>query len=339
MPPKIYSQIRIFVIIISTILVLGSFGYMTLAGVSFMDALYMTVITITSVGYKEALRIDSAPLKIWTILLCFSGVFVLAAGFSVVATSVFEGYLNKALRRRKMDRSIEKLKDHYIICGAGRVGTRVIREFKKSGREFVVIEKEQEVIDTLQVEIGEFNYFLGDSTHDASLIKSGIEHAIGLISVLPSDADNLYVVVTARSLNPHIKIATRANDSYSQPKLERAGADYVILPELVGGMRLASVMIRPVLVDFLDLVMFDKDDRALHMEQMVLNERSPFIGKTLQDARIPQETGLIIISMKDGETGKYTFNPSRDIMLKSGDTLIALGDMTQIARLRSYLNC
>ena len=234
-----------------------------------------------------------------------------------------------------MEKKIKKLNNHYIICGAGDIGKHVINEFIKTKNPFVVIEKNQKKMDQLQERVGDILYVLGDATSDLILQKAGIQSARGIITTFASDKDNLFVVFTARSLNTNIRIVSRSLEEETENKLYRAGADSVISAHLIGGMRMASEMLRPAVVSFLDVMLRGKE-KVLRVEEATIEEGSKFENITLQEANIPQKTGLIVIAIKRKDTGEYIYNPQSQLELKAKDVLIMMGEVDQVKKLREY---
>lgn len=298
----------------------------------FLDSLYMTVITLTTVGFMEVRPLTPAG-RIFTILFLITGFSVILYGFGAVTAFFVEGELLGILRRKKMEKNISRLSNHYIVCGSGDTGRHVIDEFIKTNNPFVVIEKEETAIDALNEKIKDILSITGDAASDNVLLNAGIERAKGLVTTFASDKDNLFVVLTARNLNPAIRIVARCNEDESDHKLRTAGADAVVSANMIGGMRMASEMLRPTVVSFLDIMLKSKDG-VLRVEEASISVNSKIAGKTIRDANILKNIGLIIISVKDGETGEYTYNPRGDMVLKANDTLIVLGRVEQVSKLR-----
>jgi voltage-gated potassium channel len=309
----------------------GILGYMAIEGWDLLDAIYMTVITLTSVGFEEV-RPLSVKGRIFTILLILGGVGIILSGITIVANFILEGQLGDILRRKRMDKEIEDLRDHYILCGLGETGKHVASEFARIGKRFIGIERDMERIKGVLETVSMF-YIHGDATHDATLLKAGIKRAKGLITTLSSDADNLFVVLTARELNPDLRIITRCIAPQSETKLRRAGADRIISPNAIGGLRMASAMIRPSVIDFLDLMLYQRDE-LVRIEEVKIPKRSRFIGQTLGESEIGTRTGVVVIAIKDSLTGEYTYAPNASIPLKENDLLIVIGEVKKIERLR-----
>ena len=229
-----------------------------------------------------------------------------------------------------MLRKIEKLKGHHIVCGAGAVGTHIAEELAKTGRGFVIVDSNLKLLERLQEKLN-YLYLAGFPADDDTLKQAGIERAAGLIAALDSDKDNLFVVVTARALNPNLRIVTRAHEAHSVAKLQRGGADAVVSTEAIGGMRMASEMVRPSVVSFLD-TMLRSCDVPVRFEEVAVADCRSLAGRSVADADINRRTGLMVLAIKNEEC--YTHNPPADLVLKAGDLMIVLGDSRQLAALR-----
>lgn len=319
----------IFSLILSLLLI-GTIGYKILLNVSFIDAVYMTVITISTVGYAEVAKMD-VEAKIFSIFLIITSLGTVGYLFSSLVSSLFEGDLKLAWRKRKMEKDILKLKNHYIICGAGETGINAIKQFQKTNSDFVVIEKDEEKIEEL-IEEGVL-VIQGDSTSDNILNKARVSSAKGLISALPSDAENVYTVLTARSQNSDLYIVSRAIEKNADLKLKKAGANNTISPNEIGGSRMAALILRPTVISFLDIITH-AGDLVLDLEDVIVKEGSSIKGKKLMDSKIPEKTGLIILAIRKEVNGEWIFNPSSNEVLKVGDTMVVLGTEDQVKELR-----
>lgn len=328
MNKTIISAIALF-----TILTFGAVGYMILEGASFADGLYMTVITVTTVGFGETLHLDPSG-RIFTIILIFIGVGFFMILFREITESVVEGGIQNILGKRKMSKKLEIIKNHYVICGFGRIGQVICKLLNEQGRSFVVIENSEQELTTLD----ELNYLTlrGDASDDRLLIKAGIERARGLIAVVSSDADNVYITLSARELNPKLFILARASDDErAETKLKRAGANQVISPYYIGAYRMANLILRPTVTDFIDLAT-SGDDLGLRLEEISLTTGASLVGKTLMASQIRKNFDLIVVLIKR-EDGSSVFNPTPDSLLKNGDTLVVLGNSNQITELERML--
>lgn len=328
------SKIVKIVIVLAVIVTIGTVGFMILEDIHFIDALYMTFITISTVGFQEVVPL-STPARLFTVVLIVSGLGTAAYGFSTIVSLLFEGEVQAVMRRKKMESKIEKLNNHYILCGAGETGNSVIQQFSGARANYVVIEKDEEKFEKL-MEMG-ILVVHGDATEEETLIQAKIYEAKGLIASLSKDTENVYTVLTARQLNPELYIVSRAISATSHPKLKRAGADNTISPNELGGARMASMVLNPSVVSFLD-VLTQTDDIMLDLEDMVICENSLFKGKKIKDAGIREKTGLMVLAKKSKDDSDMKFNPSPEEILDEGDQLLVMGTESQINKLRE-LTC
>lgn len=324
------NNLNFIIILLVSLILTGTIGYTLLLDLSLIDALYMTVITISTVGYAEVGVMDTEA-KMFSIILIFVSLGTVGYLFTSIVSSFMEGDLRKAWRRRKMESGITKLKDHYIICGAGETGQNAIKQFKRSNVPFIVIDKDEHRVNEL---IEENVYSIeGDATQDFVLEKARIQYAKGLISSLSTDADNVYTVLTARQMNKDLYIVSRAINKQAAGKLKKAGANNTISPNEIGGTRMASLMLRPNVISFLDIIT-RAGDVILDLEEVVIFEGSSLIDKTLREVKIPEKTGLIVLAIKKDNVEKLTLNPSSDAILENGDTMIVLGREDQVNQLK-----
>src|SRR5215213_5938965 len=313
-------------VIIATV---GVLGYMVLEGWSFTDALYMTVITLTTVGYREVRTLDTTG-QLWTMLLLVTGVGTLFYAAVSSVELVVEGTIRGYFGRRRMEAAIGKLSGHQILCGYGRVGRQVAREFTLDGVPFVIIEHDPQTVEECLAE--GYLTVQGEASDDEVLEEAGIRRAKGLVAAVDSDADNVFVVLSARNLNPKLNIVARASSDESAAKLEIAGADRTISPYAVGGRRLASLATQPLVVDFLDIVTRGEEGIEFRLEEFMVPEESSLAGHTIGELRIGERTGAIILATRNHE-GKFDTTPSATDRISAGDTLIVLGTREQITRL------
>ena len=324
------------------ILLFGTLGYMGIEGWPWTDSLYMTVITLTAVGYEEVHPL-SGPGRAFTSLILFGGITGLGLWFAFLTSFIVELDLTDVLRRRRTLREIKRMKNHVIVCGAGRTGAQVVEELLAAGETFVVVERDLTKVQHLHELLPDLVVVIGDATLDHYLEEAGIKDARGLIACLSADTDNLFVCLTARDLRDDIEIVARAYEEETVSKLYRAGANHVVSPNASGAIRMASFMIRPDVVSFLD-VATRSPDLTLRLEQETVSPRSPWAGKTLLEARIPQATGLIVIALRkknpEGSEEGYTYvyNPVASTLLGPGDVMIVLGKPEQIEELRRHVN-
>lgn len=327
-PP--YQRLLLVLLAFFGVIVIGMAGYTVITHCSPFDALYMTIITIASVGYAEIVP-HSYPMRLFTMFLIVVGSSVVVYTISVFTAYIVEGELSDILRRRKMQRAIEKLHGHYIICGAGQTGQCVIDELLLTKHPFLVIERDPEIIKSLLER--NILHIEGDARRDGVLRAAGIDRAVGLTATLDSDADNLFVIFTARQLHAGLRIISRANDSESEAKLRLAGANAVVSPINIGGLRIASELIRPSVTTFLDLMLRSKD-RVLRVDEIDIKEGSPFVGKTLDATGFLHEEGVSVVAMAHRAETDYIFNPPKSTHLTADSVLIVMGNVEHITRMR-----
>ncbi len=309
----------------------GTLGYVVIEGWPPLDAAYMTMITLSTVGYGEPFPL-SATGRAFTILLIIAAVITAGYAITSIATFIFEGELQRLIEGRRMDRRISKLKGHTIICGCGSTGRYIVEEFYIIGHPLVVIDNDPARIEATYNHLGDFPYLIGDATNDDVLRDAGIEQARSLIAAVHDDKDNLFIVLSARAMNPSLRIITRCVDEGNTDKLHRAGANEVISPNAIGGMRMASMALRPTVVTFLDQ-MLRNPDQTLRMEEIHVKEAPELIGKTLGESNIGQRTGMLVVAViHEGVT--YEFNPGASTVLHTGDILIVIGTPEQRDKLR-----
>jgi voltage-gated potassium channel len=315
----------------------GSWGYFIIFGGAhpFMDCVYMTVISLTTVGYGEVLEVSGNSLaEIYTMALIVCGMGILAYSLSTLTAILIEGQLSGILRARRMEKKIAKLSDHYIVCGGGETGRPVIAEIVTNRAEAVLVEQDEENIERCRA-IGDILYVRGDATDDEVLRRAGIEKAAGIIITLASGKDTLFVTMAARMLNHDIRIISRMVDPKLEPKLRKAGADAVVSPNFIGALRMASEMLRPTVVDFLDS-MLRSTRGTLRVHEINITEGSRLIGKRISESGINDQFNLLVLGAKD-RTHEIEFNPAADMKLETGLTLIVMGDVADIARAKKTL--
>lgn len=312
---------------------IGVAGYMAISGMSFLDALYMTVITLSTVGYREVVPLTPAG-QIFTMALIFCGLGVVLYGASLVAGDVIEGRLQRVVGRRRVERRIEHLTDHYVVCGFGRMGRIVCKELAAKPVPFVVVERDPESLRLIEQE----HYLCvdGDATEDAVLGRAGIERARGLVSALSRDEDNVYVTLSARQLKPDLLIVARAEDERSETKLLRAGATRVVSPYVIGGARMAGALLRPTVLDVIDLATHHRSIE-LRIEELAVGPAAFAAGTTLRDSGLREQLGLIVIAIKKA-SGEMVFNPAADVLIDAGDRLVLMGQQGSLQELERRLS-
>ncbi|MGB3341783.1 MAG: NAD-binding protein [bacterium] len=328
----IYGRLILIMLLIIGVITGGTVGYQIIEKLTFIDALYMTIITISTVGFGEVTLLSDAG-RIFTIILILCGVATITTGISLVFSSIIEGTFGEILRGRRMEKRLIKIKKHFIICGYGAVGEDIINEFIRAGECFVLIERKKEILDKLIQENSDIIYIEGDATNDEVLKSARIEQAKGIIAVLGSDSDNLYICLSARSLNPSLRIIARVTESESIDKLKKAGADYVFSPEKIGGIRLTAAALRPTVTSFLDAIIRG-EHLDLMLDEVKVDEHSDIAGKILKKSEISEKIGIIILAIKSVSSDKLTFNPSSDTIINPNDVLITFGTTEQLKQLR-----
>jgi len=311
----------------------GTMWYKFVEDWSWEDAVYMTVITLATVGFGETRPLGSRG-RLFTIALILLGVVNIGYIVNRFTEAVIQGYFQQGIRLRQQRRLMESLSGHYIICGFSRTGRQIAKEFRAEGVQFVVIDSEPESVERAQNE--GYTAFQGDATLDDTLFKVGIERAICLVAALPSDAENLYTVLSAKTLNPGIRAIARASTEEALQKLQRGGADAVISPYITGGKRMAAAALRPQVLDFVDGILTGAD-RQLYMEEFLLDPAfCPFVGQNLQKAKLRSQTGALVLAIRR-LNGTLIGGPTGDTILMPGDTLICMGTAEQLRSLNQVL--
>lgn len=318
---------------LGVIAVIGILGYMLFEGWTFMEALYMTVITLTTVGYREVRELDTSG-QLWTMALLITGVGTLFyAAVSAVEIAV-EGAVGGYFERKRMRNKIDKLSDHYILGGFGRVGRQVAQEFAADGVPFVIVDQDPQKVEEC-IEKG-YPALLGGASEDATLEEAGIRRARGLIAAVNSDADNVFVVLSARKINPNLHIVARASSDESASKLQIAGANRTLSPYSVGGRRLASLATQPLIVDFLDIVTRGEQGIEFRLEEFGVPEESPLADHSIGELQIGEKTGAMVLAIRTSK-GTFDTTPSAQDRIFPGDTLIVLGTRGQVTRLKALM--
>jgi len=312
---------------------MGTVGYMILEKWNFLDSLYMTVITLTTVGFSEVNPVSDHG-RILTMTILVSGLGVVGYLVGTLTQMVVEGQLLRIMGRKKLERQIEKLKNHIIICGYGRVGRIICEEiYRSKPTPLVVIDSDSTV--TAKIEDDGHLYLLGDATEEQFLLKAGIRSAKGLATALDSEADNVYITLTAKGLNPNLFIIARAGRIGSEKKLLQAGANHVVSPHQIGGYRMAQALLRPNVAEFIDFATHDPGT-GMGMEEIPVRPNSKLADVALVDSGIRKELDLIIVAIKKAD-GIMLFNPASHTTIQIGDTLIALGQRSSLIKLEQLL--
>lgn len=325
---------RAFLLLLAVI-VLGTAGYMIIEHQNFLDSLYMVIITVTTIGYGETFPLGKGG-EIFTLFLIVIGVGTV--GYTLVSAVEFmiENSVSGIMERRRMRKELEEKVGHYILCGYGRVGQHIADDLRDAQADFVIIDKDP-VAAEKAAERG-FLVIKADATSDETLKQAGIENAKGLVSALSSDAENLYITLTARELCPHLFIVSRCDAEESEAKLRRAGADRVISPHSIGGRRMAAMLLKPTVWDYLDLVTrgqyieFNVENLEWRIDDVEVQPNSQLDGKTIEEAKIYSATGALILAVKKRGVG-FNTKPSKEIRLDPGDFIVAIGTVEQLAKL------
>jgi voltage-gated potassium channel len=327
---KIYTAVFLLVLI----LLIGVFGYMMISDYTAIDALYMTVITITTVGFGEVVPLDNQS-KIFTIFLILTSIVIVGYALSTITEYILSRDHIEELKQKKMQKKIDSFSNHVIICGYGRNGKQAAVKLAAHNRSFVIVEKNKEMIERL--ELDGTPYVIGNANEDETLVQAGVDRASCFISALPSDADNLFVVLSARQINPRINIISRASQESSYNKLKFAGANNVILPDKIGGDHMASLVVVPGLMEFIDnLSIVGKSN--INIEEVAVEKlHSNNNIKTIRDLDLRRKTGCTVIGYKD-ENGEYIVNPEAELILADNSKIIVLGRPEQIEALNSEFN-
>jgi voltage-gated potassium channel len=304
------------------IIAVGSIGYVVL-GFGLLDALYQTVTTITTVGFREVQPLDARG-KVFTIVLILGGVGTALYTLTVSLELLLEGHLGAAMERRRMDKRIATLHDHVIVCGWGRVGRAIARELAAAEKGLVVVDNDPERIAT----VGPHLYIPGDASDDDVLRRAGIGRAAALVAAVSTDAANVFITLTGRSMRPDLFIVSRAREESSAAKLQRAGADRVVNPQEIGGARIAAFVLRPHVTEFLDVVMHEQG-MELRLEEIELATDSPLAGVSLGEARLRDRTGAMVLALRD-QDGSFLTTPAPDTIMRAGQILISIGTPAQL---------
>jgi voltage-gated potassium channel len=318
------TKLKQVLLLLLSVMLGGTLGYHFIEGWSFFDSFYMMTITLATVGYGETHPL-SFPGRVFTIFLIFGGMGIILYGVTEMTAFIVEGEMTGLLRRRKLTNAIAKLSGHYILCGAGRTGMNVLDELLRTKRHVVVIDADPATVSkllargVLAVE--------GDATQDEVLKTAGIDRAHGLCTALTNERDNLFVVITARGLNPNMRIVASIQDVQSREKFLRSGAHSTIAAHFIGGLRMASELIRPDTVSFLDLMLRDRSE--LRFEDVHVEPHSHFVGKTVGDCGVLKDAGLLVCALR--KSNGLVFNPPATTVVDGGDTFVVIGSPEQIS--------
>ena len=331
---KIREELLGSISLLFGVFIFGTAGYCLIEGWTISEAAYMTVITLSSVGFSEVRPLDDKG-RLFTISLIILGVISIGYIVNRFTEAIIQGYFQDAIKIRQQKRLLDTLSQHYILCGFGRTGRQIALEFQAEGIPFVIVDAKAEVVEIA----GQMGYtvFQGDATEDVTLMKVGIDRAVCLVVALPSDAENLYILISAKTLNPKLRTVARANTEEAVRKLQRIGADAVISPYITGGRRMAAAALRPQVMDFVDGIITGTD-RSLYLEEFrIQSEHFPFEGQTLREARLRLESGALVLAIRRS-SGELIGGPTAETLIGRGDTLICMGTAEQLRRLNQLLD-
>ena len=330
---KTVRNLKLIGLALAAVIVVGMAGFHFLEGWSWFDGLYMVVTTLTTIGYQETHTLDHAG-RIFNLAIIVVGVSLVFLGIGSLTQALLEFELRSFFGKRRMEREISRLSDHYIICGAGRVGRSAGRELGQKPAPFVLIEQNEQKAARFAAE---WLVLVGDATQESTLRQARIEHARGLVAATTTDATNIYIVLTARSLNPGLKIIARASEEDAEKHLKSAGADSVISPYAFAGHRIAQSFLRPHVLDFLDTATFRHGTMGLEIEEIQVVQQSPFAGQTIESSKIRQDLGVIVLAIKH-RGQEFAFNPAPEDRIEPGDFLIAMGEPGGLRKLEALAN-
>jgi voltage-gated potassium channel len=323
------KEFKYIFILIFSLFFIGTIGYHFIENWDLLESFYMTIITVSTTGFKEVRPLSDAG-RIFTIGLILAGLIFLFYSVGILTTALFA---RNFFKEHVMQKRIAELKNHYIICGFGRLGEKIANELASQKRPFIVIEKERTRLDILE----ENKYLLieGDATEDENLVKAGIHNAKGLVATLDSDISNVFAVLSARGMNPKLKIIARAEEESSRQKLLRSGADRVVLPYEIGGYRISQALLRPRVMAYFDEI-FSRNTIGLEIDEISLGEQSSLIGNTLADSPIRSKYNLIIVAIYR-QSGEINYNPGSNTKLNSNDTLIVIGKTDDLLKFQEQM--
>ncbi len=326
------KKLYISLLLLISVIAFGTLGYHYFEDMTFFDAFYQTIITITTVGFSEIKPLSTEGRTI-TIFIIVTGIGTVTYSLGQLVGILVEGELGKFFGRKKLAKQIADLKDHFIVCGFGRIGKIICDELQADNIDFVIIEEDLSVVEELERK--EMLFIPMNATSDEALIDAGIMKARGLVTAVSSDADNVFITLTAKGFRPDIFILARSSDEKNESKLIRAGASHVVSPYLIGGRRMAQVLKRPTVVDFIDIATMG-NKMGLMMEEATVGRTSGLIGQTIIESNLRQNYGVIIVAIKK-QHGEMVFNPMPSEKLEQGDVIVVIGKKDEMLRMRNIL--
>jgi voltage-gated potassium channel len=328
-----FSRLRVAILLVVLVVVTGVLGYRFLADYSWFDALYMTIITLSTVGFLEVHPLSQTG-RAFTMGLLVAGVGIVLYTVVTLAESVVQGEFQRFFGRRRMEQRIAALTAHYLVCGFGRIGEVVCRELRAKPVPFVVIEHDAERV--CLAEAAQYLVLQGDATNEATLLTAGVQQAQGLFATLPSDAANVFVTLTAKQLNPRLRAIVRAETEHSARTLRHAGADQVVSPYALGGHRMAQAALRPAVVDVIDLATHSQS-LEIQLEEIGVSPQSPCAGVVLRDSRLRERFGVIVVAIKRA-AGTMIFNPAPEERIEAGDRLVVLAETARVKEVEEHIS-
>ena len=320
-------------IVLASIVIIGTLWYWLVEKWSFSESAYMTVITLSTVGFSEVRPLGERG-RLFTVGLILMGLLTIGYIVNRFTEALIQGYFQEGIKLRQEKSLIESLEQHYIVCGFGRTGRHVAREFFAEGIPFIIIDDNLEEVEEIK-QLG-YTVILGDATLDESLVRAKIDRAICMVTALPSDAENLYTVLSAKTLNPRIRAIARASNEEAVQKLQRAGADAVVSPYITGGKRLAAAALRPQVMDFVDGIITGSN-RSYYLEEFLIDSQAcPFAGKSLREAKLRSQTGALVLAIRRFD-GNLIAGPTGDTLILERDALICMGTAEQLRDLNKLL--
>jgi voltage-gated potassium channel len=331
----LYGRFLTVILLIAAVLAIGTVGFVWISGYPVFDAFYMSLITITTVGYFEVHTLDRAG-RIFNSFLVLFGVSTMFYAVGVITQTVLETEFTELFQKRRSKRMIDQLNDHYIVCGFGRVGRGAAAELQRTGVPFLVMDRNKERVEWA-IKSG-ITAVLADATRDELLIEAGVHRARGLIAALASDSDNLFLILSAKGLNPKLKVSARVGEEASEAKMRRAGADAVFMPYTITGYRLAQSMLRPHVFEFLDMTGSTSSLGAnVGIEEVQVGTRASLASKSLRDLQLRRNAGVIVLAIRRAD-GQMIFNPPAEAVIETGDTLIVMGAYDDVSKLQNLVN-
>ncbi len=318
----IHNKFLMSALLLVLIVVIGTTGFWFVGDrtYSLIDCLYMTIITITTIGFGEIVDMHNRPGgRIFTMFLALSGIGTLSYIITNFTASLVEGDISQSFRRKRMEKLASRMKAHYVVCGYGRIGRQVVEELRATKREFIIVELDKKAIENMPEDLRTSALIEGDATDGDVLLKAGIRKAKGMFSVATDDNVNLVISLTAKQLNPHVRVVSRCTDIVKRAKIQSIGADAVVSPNFIGGLRMVSEMVRPTVVSFLDIMLRDKD-KNLRVEEVVVP--AYLAGATLSSLDLKNFPGVLLLAVRQNE--QWVYNPPKSLTLNAGDALIIM---------------